>query len=145
MNERARRRNPWRVAWLALHQPRVVTATMILVYAMFSAAGALALLHPPTSIEGVLGVALVYVWAGMLTACGLTGLSSAPLGVWFIERFAVMLGGGGLIIYAATIVALQVQSSSGQRFTQTGVVLIASCVGLLRWATIRTADLDPTR
>lgn len=139
----ARRRFPLRI-WDLLHEPRVVTVCMILGYMGLFGGGLGSLLHPPSTIQGELGVTITTMWSWFFIIGGALGLVSAPRGIWWLERVALIAAGTAFLIYGSTIANLQI-TGAGSRWMQLGVLTWGMFGLIARWHRIHWAALDPTR
>ena len=130
--------------WVSIHEPRVVKAIYFGVYLLTLTTGVITLIDPPQSIGGVLGSWLTTVWSISLIVGGLGAALSVFPGWWWSERLGSVLALLGLGIYALIVLYLHL-SDSGPRLTQLGMILIASCVFLVRMAMIRKYTFEPRR
>lgn len=137
-----KRRLPTRL-WELLHEPRVITALMMLLYCVVTTMGAAVYVQPPSSISSELGW-LTAGWAGLLVIGGTLGVVSTPRGIWWVERLAIIATATGTAVYLATVLQLHV-SGSGNRIPQAGSIAIVLIALAIRWARIRYAALDPTK
>lgn len=136
--------NRLRRAWGLLHQPPMVTAMATLAYAGLAVLSALSLNHPPGTITSELGKYVTMSWSLFALLGGLVGVLSAPRGVWWLERVALLSVATFLLIYTTTIAGLQV-TSSGSRWMQLGVLCLGWYFVVSRWDRTSGAALDPTR
>src|SRR5690625_7936790 len=92
--------------WRMVREPRVISVLYFLIYLAFLAGGLSALIDPPRSIEGAIGSFSMYGLAGMLTFGGLIGAPSALVGIWWVEKLAVISVGMCVFIYCGMSTAL---------------------------------------
>ena len=130
--------------WLMLHEPRAVTATMIVAWLVCTLVGLFALLMPPASLEHHLGPMLTIIWAALLLSGGILGGAGCSIGWWWAERSGILLAGTGLSVYLTVVLALD-YPQPGSRFVQAGIVLLALGLLVTRWLRISGAQVDPTR
>lgn len=110
-------RGPLGRVWASIREPRHVKALYTLAFVAALGMGLSAVVHPPNSIEGVIGVTLTYVWGCFLILGGALGAATTIPGWWVLERlgiFAILVGVG---IYAAVVLVLQIEQA-GNRMPQ---------------------------
>lgn len=128
--------------WSRIREPRRVKAEFFTIYMVATAVGLVTLAMPPTSIQGVLGVLLTYVWSGALTLGGMLGTAAVFPGWWWLERLGVLSILVGILIYFTVVMSLHF-TESGNRLTQAGFILLASTVFILRWQGIWRYTFEP--
>ena len=133
----------WRL-WDRVHQPRVISVLYFLIYLCLLGGGIAALLHPPTSIEGEIGAASMYMLAGLLTFGGLIGALASLPGIWWLERTAVLSVGLATVLYGGIVATLH-WTESGNRLLQLSFVLAVGLMQAVRWHRIRERPYDPDR
>src|SRR5699024_11893577 len=107
--------------WRMVREPRVISVLYFFIYLAFLAGGLSALIDPPRSIEGSIGSFSMYGLAGMLTFGGLIGAPSALVGIWWVEKLAVIAVGMSAVVYGGVIPALRL-SREGDRLLAVAVV-----------------------
>lgn len=130
--------------WLRVHQPRVIAVTYAVLYSVLAWGGIMALIDPPSTIEGTLGAAAMTVLSALLVLGGITGAPSALIGAWWLERIAVMSVAFSAGLYGAVIFVRQL-TESGNRQLQLAFVLTVLLMQLIRWHRIRLRPYDPSR
>ena len=130
--------------WLMLHEPRAVTATMIVAWSVCTGIGLAALVMPPASLAHHIGPLLTVIWAALLLAGGTLGGAGCAAGWWWAERSGILLAGTGLAVYLTVVLALD-YPQPGSRLVQAGIVLLALGLLVTRWLRISGAQVDPTR
>ena len=133
-----------RAAWLKVHQPRVIAITYTAAYTVLTYAGVTALIDPPTSLEGAVGALSMGTLAALLVLGGALGAPSALLGLWWLERVAVIAVSISAGIYGGIILTLHM-IGTGNRQLQLGFVLFVLLMQLIRWHRIRERPYDPAR
>ena len=132
--------------WEAITEPRHLKVAYLLIYLGTIAVGVVTISWPPHTIEGPLGTVATTLWASLFIAGGLAGAVTVLPGWWWAER---TLGIGliliGLGIYLSVAVTLHVQSATGSRLTQIGIIVLAACPFLLRGLVIREYSYEPRR
>ena len=131
-------------AWLRVHQPRVIAATYAALYTVLAWGGIMALIDPPSTIEGTLGAAAMTILSALLVLGGVTGAPSALIGAWWLERIAVMSVAFSAGLYGMVITVKHV-TETGNRQLQLAFVLTVLLMQLIRWHRIRRRPYDPTR
>ena len=130
-------------AWERVREPRVQRSVYVIVYLACASAGASVWHHPPTSIEGVIGVWLTYGWGTFLLVGGTAAAVAVLPGWWWLEKIgAVSLTTGGAI-YATTVLALQLSSEGGNRLPQFLIIVAGALLLGLRAYEIRGLDYEP--
>lgn len=132
--------------WQRINEPRVISVTHAVVYAVLCSVALGALVTPPATINGAVGTLAMRLLAGMLAVGGALGVPTALAGIWWLERTAaslVMLASG---VYLGIILALQIASGPGSnRMLQAGYVLTALLLHFVRWHRIKQRPYDPDR
>lgn len=75
--------------WLMLHEPRAVTATMIVAWSVCTGIGLAALVMPPASLAHQIGPLLTVIWAALLLSGGTLGGAGCAAGWWWAERSGI--------------------------------------------------------
>lgn len=130
--------------WLKIHEPRVVHVVQCAIYLVTLAVGVVALVAPPTSIEGAVGEMLTVVWALSLIIGGALGAATVLPGIWLLERLAVIACGTGAAMYGSVVLNLHF-SEGGNRLPQAGMIAIVLLSFVQRWARIRRYAFDPEK
>lgn len=130
--------------WLKVHQPRVIAATYAALYLTLAWGGTTALIDPPSTIEGTLGVAAMTILALLLVLAGITGAPSALIGAWWLERIAVMSVAFSAGLYG-TVVFVRQLADSGNRQLQLSFIVAILLMQLVRWHRIKQRPYDPHR
>ena len=130
--------------WRMVREPRIISVLYFFIYLAFLAGGLSALIDPPSSIAGSIGSFSMYGLAGMLTFGGLIGAPSALVGIWWVEKLAVISVGMSAFIYGGIITALHL-SSEGNRLLQLSFVVVVFLMQIVRWHRVRIRPYDPDR
>jgi len=130
--------------WQKIREPRVISVTYFVIYAVLFAAAVSALLDPPRSVEGHIGAVAMTMLAAMLAFGGLVGAPSALFGIWWLERTAVFAIAVSAFIYGGIIIALH-SVGTGNRLLQLGFVVTVFLMQIVRWHRIRQRPYDPDR
>lgn len=125
--------------YLKIAEPRTVRLLYFGIYMVMLVAGISVLFHPPRSMEGVLGAALVLVFGLSVTLGSVCAAVSVLPGIWFLERAGVIAIWTGLGLYTLTMFAIHASA-----------VAIAIPIGfiltlVLRWREIKRYQLAPIR
>ena len=129
-------------AWRALTDPPHQKPVYALVYVITIMTGLATLLMPPRSIEGVLGPLLMNVTGAAWLLGGLVCLVTLFTPWWWLERFGIGLAALGIASYGSVVLTLHVLES-GSRLTQLGVIVLAGCLFLVRYLSIREWSYAP--
>lgn len=130
--------------WQKVREPRVISVTYFVIYAVLFAAAVSALLDPPRSVEGHIGAVAMTLLASMLAFGGLVGAPSALIGIWWLERTAVFAIAMSALIYGSIVTTLHV-TGTGNRLLQLGFVVTVLLMQIVRWHRIRQRPYDPDR
>ena len=130
--------------WQKIREPRVISVTYFVIYAVLFGAAISALLDPPRSVEGHIGAVAMTMLAAMLAFGGLVGAPSALFGIWWLERTAVFAIAVSALIYSGIVATLHV-SGTGNRLLQLGFVVAVLLMQIVRWHRIRQRPYDPDR
>ena len=91
---------PIRRAIARLHEPRIISAIYGGVYTIALLVGLYNFFDPPRTImEAADNPILLYAIAGGISTGGLLGMITVARGLYWVERFAAGLLGGGLGLY----------------------------------------------
>lgn len=135
---------PWLLRlWLRVREPRVVSLLYFLIYAALAFGGVAALVDPPSTIQGQIGIVSMYMLAGLLTFGSIVGLVAVLPGIWWLERTAVLAIGSAAGIYGFIILGLQF-AESGNRLLQLSFVVTVLLMQAVRWHRIHERPYDPT-
>ena len=134
MTPRLRRARPWRSPlWLSLHEPRVITAIIVLFYALHAFVGFLGIIavaHP----HNTSGVAFRVVCAFALVT-GTIGVPSAWSGRHWVERVATVLGMGTTLLAAVVALSFVVALPAGPKAYLSLLIALVTGGTLALWAT----------
>lgn len=132
-----------RARWVRIvPEPRYASTVYACAYALFVATGVVTLTWPPQSLEGVFGAGGMVVIGLMFTLGGAIGMLAGWREWWELERWAIVAMLAGLAAYAYIVILLHFQST-GSRLTQTGIILIAACLLVLRLGMIWRYPFKP--
>src|SRR5690625_7023645 len=76
--------------WDRIREPRVVSVLRFCMYLTMLLCAATALVSPPRSIEGAVGELAMAGLATLLAFGGALGAIAALLGIWWLERNAIL-------------------------------------------------------
>jgi len=132
--------------WRHINEPRVISITHALVYAVLLVVALYSLVNPPATVEGAVGAFSMRLLAATLAVGGALGLPTALAGIWWLERTAVMLVILSSAVYLAIILALQVTGDpAANRLLQAGFVFSVAALHFVRWHRVRQRPYDPDR
>lgn len=131
--------------WLRVHEPRVISTLYCLIYLVLFFGGLFALINPPASIKGEIGEGSMRALAGFLTVGGALGAIPALLGIWWLERIAVLCVALASSMYALTVGFLQFSETGSNRLLQLSFVVSMLLMQIIRWHRIRERPYDPER
>ena len=130
--------------WRKIREPRVISVTYFVIYAVLFGAAISALLDPPRSVEGHIGAVAMTLLASMLAFGGLVGAPSSLIGIWWLERTAVFAIAMSALIYGGIVATLHF-TGTGNRLLQLGFVATVLLMQIVRWHRIRQRPYDPDR
>lgn len=127
--------------WETVHEPRAVTITYMIMYALAATAGATIAANPRHGILTGAPPWVVVVIVAMLIAGGLVGVPVAWRGDRWLERSVVIMVGSaiGLMLLNATMIAPHIAPLS---LLLAGVVAAAI---VPRWMTVTSLTYAPGR
>lgn len=121
----------------------MLRAIFFVGYVVTLCTGIVTLTNPPATIEGQLGPILSASWSLFWIVGGAAGALTILPGWWEVERHAVSSSLIGIGIYGVVLLLLHLNSTTGSRLTQLGILAIAVLFFLLRLALIRGHDFEP--
>ena len=118
--------------WGKIAHPKFWSATMVAMYIILVSAWIPALLNPPSSLEGTVGLVTMYLIASLIVVGAATGAPSAFFGRFSVERWSVVCVGLGIVLYLVVIYTLH-WTTGGNRLPQGGTIgaLLPGLIG--RW------------
>ncbi|PYG00151.1 hypothetical protein SAMN05216184_10490 [Georgenia satyanarayanai] len=132
--------------WRHINEPRTISVTHALVYAVLTAVALYSLVVPPTTVEGAVGTFSMRLLAATLAVGGALGVPTALAGIWWLERTAVTLVILSSAVYLAIILSLQVTGDpSSNRLLQAGFVFGMGALHFVRWHRVKQRPYDPDR
>lgn len=130
--------------WGKISEPRVISLLMFVQYVVLAVGGYAALISPPATIEGEIGVYSMYMLAGLLAFGGTVGAVTVLPGVWWLERIAVLSVAIAAFIYGGVVTWLNI-SQSGNRMLQLSFIAAVLILQAVRWHRIHQRPYDPAR
>lgn len=132
--------------WRHVNEPRVISVTHALVYAVLTAVALYSLVVPPTTVEGAVGSFSMRLLAATLAVGGALGVPTALAGIWWLERTAVTLVILASAVYLVIVLALQMTGDpSANRLLQAGFVFGMGALHFVRWHRVKQRPYDPDR
>lgn len=131
--------------WMVLAEPRAITFTMMVAYALFTLAGVSVYWEGVPRLEEIWPHWYTVAWGTFMAAGGVLGFVSSPRGIWLAERPAILLCGTGLAAYSASVLNLHLSGASGNQVVPWAVSMTGLLFLTTRWIRIRWAALDPTK
>lgn len=125
--------------FLKIAEPRVQRLVQFGIYVTLAVLGALFLVDPPRSYEGLLGNVLALVFGALVFGGGTIGALAVLPGRWWAERVAIIALWTGLAMYI--IVAIGLNASA----VGIGVALCLALALLSRWLEVRGSQIEPGR
>lgn len=133
-----------RSAWEWLTDPPHMRKSYMVVYAITTLIGVVTFVSPPFLLHAQIGPVLVVVWAWCFIVGGAIGLATVWTDWWWLERLGLIIAGlGGLGVYGYVAVLHHLESVTGSRLTQLGVITLAATVYAVRWLTIKDYSYAP--
>ncbi len=123
--------------WLRVQEPRSVSVVYWLIYVILGAGGLYALVEPPSSLEGEIGIVAMSMLASLLVIGGTVGAIAALPGWYWMERFAVGAVASSAAIYLVIVVILHFQQPTGNRLLQAAFVASLMLTQWPRWVRVR--------
>lgn len=131
-------------AWLALEEPRWVTACQIAIYLLTTAIGVATIISPPNTLIHVWGGPLATAWGLLMTVGGTLGALACYKGLWWLETRALGFIVLGVFLRMVLVGALHV-TEPGSRIVQWLELSMIFVALVVRWLRIRDLPIDPTR
>ena len=136
---------PIRRAIARLHEPRIISAIYGGVYTIALLVGLYNFFDPPrTIVEAADNPILLYAIAGGISAGGLLGMITVARGLYWVERFAAGLLGGGLGLYWIISAWLTI-FGGGSRWMSLMTTTFAVILILIRYYWINSRPYNPNR
>ena len=136
---------PIKRAIARLHEPKIISAIYGGVYTIALLVGLYNFFDPPRTImEAADNPILLYAIAGGITAGGALGVYTVAAGVYWLERYATGLLGGGISLY--WIISLWLTLfSGGSRWMSLMTTTFAVILILIRYYWISSRPYNPNR
>ena len=136
---------PIKRAIARLHEPRIISAVYGGVYTIALLVGLYNFFDPPRTImEAADNPILLYAIAGGITAGGALGVYTVAAGVYWLERYATGLLGGGISLY--WIISLWLTLfSGGSRWMSLMTTTFAAILVFMRYYWIADRPYNPNR
>ena len=136
---------PVKRAIARLHEPRIISAVYGGVYTIALLVGLYNFFDPPRTImEAADNPILLYAIAGGITAGGALGVYTVAAGVYWLERYATGLLGGGISLYWI-ISAWLTLFSGGSRWMSLMTTTFAAILIFMRYYWINSRPYNPNR
>lgn len=103
--------------WLKAANPKMWTLAMCATYALLISGWVPAIIDPPNSLQGAVGMVIMYIIASMVVIGSVAGVGSAFWGVFKVEKWAVLAVGIGIIMYVLVVQGLH-WTTEGNRLPQ---------------------------
>jgi hypothetical protein len=123
--------------FMRIAEPRVIRCMHFLVYICMMVAGVGIVFRPPEHLQSILGLTLLYVFAGFVTIGALFAAIAVLPGIWWLERVGIIMLTTSMAMYVVVIVAL------GSSPVAVSVALALTITFAQRWTEIRGAQLAP--
>lgn len=147
---KSKARAPWPSGWdaatrmpyvhglfMRIAEPRVIRLMHFLVYLCMLITGIAICFSPPHHLQTVVGLALLYVFAGFVTiGSALCAFAVLP-GIWWLERVGIIMLTTSMAMYVVIILTL------GTSVVAVAVALALTITFAQRWTEIRGAQLAP--
>ena len=135
---------PIRRAIARLHEPRIISAVYGGVYTIALLVGLYNFFDPPRTIaEAADNPILLYAIAGGISAGGLLGMITVARGLYWVERYAAGLLGGGLGLYWIISAWLTI-FGGGSRWMSLMTTTFAVILILIRYYWIADRPYNPS-
>lgn len=108
--------------WVKAAIPKLWTLTICATYIILIPGWIPAIINSPGSLEGVVGMAVMYIIAAMITVGALTGVVSAFCGIFRVEKWSVVLVSIGILLYVGVVYYLH-WTGEGNRIPQAQTIL----------------------
>lgn len=122
---------------MRIPEPRIIRLMQFGVYVSMCITGFGLLFRPPASFESIVGLPLVYVFAGFITLGAVLGAVAVLPGIWWLERTAIIALCTGLAMYIVMLIPVAISPVG------TFVSLALILTFLQRWSEIKGAQLAP--
>ena len=130
-------------SWMTLHEPRIISAVYGGVYTIALLVGLYNFFDPPRTImEAADNPILLYAIAGGISTGGLLGMIAIARGLYWVERYAAGLLGGGLGLYWL-ISAWLTLFSGGSRWMSLMTTTFAVILILIRYYWVADRPYNP--
>ena len=123
--------------FMRIAEPRVIRIMQFGVYICLVLSGYGILSQPPSSFESVVGLSLVYVFGGFITAGSILGGVAVLPGIWWLERVGILALTTGLAMYVVFVISLG-SSPVGVAISIAFILTFAQ-----RWTEIKGSQLAP--
>lgn len=131
--------------WNSIQEPRVKKLLAACAYTAAVLVGVHTIREPPSSLQGVLGLAITTAWGVFYLAGGLLGLGSVVQGWWWLERlgiYTILIGAG---LYLIVIFFLHLTSETGNRLPQYWAIFVSVPMVAYRLTDIWKLPYEPRR
>jgi hypothetical protein len=135
------------VHMLIFREPAVINAAQIVGNLLAAGCGLMAALGGfPTIVTGQIGPVLSVGVGSVLLFGGLLGAVTVAIGMWWLERVALLIVGlGWFLLLPATLSFAMAGRSTGGIWLVAALLVAALCDVFKRYRRIDWAYLDPTR
>lgn len=123
--------------FMKIAEPRVIRVMHFAIYLCMMVAGVGIVFNPPEHLQSIIGLSLLYVFAGFVTIGALFGSFAVLPGIWWLERVGIIMLTTSMAMYVVIIVAL------GSSPVAISVALALTFTFGQRWVEIRGAQLAP--
>jgi len=123
--------------FMRIAEPRVIRLLHFLVYLCMLVTGVAIVFQPPHHLQSVLGLTLLYVFAGFVVIGALFSAVAVLPGIWWLERVGIIMLTTSMSMYVVVILAL------GTSVVAVAVALALTITFAQRWVEIRGAQLAP--
>jgi hypothetical protein len=132
---------------LMFREPSVINAAQIVGNLLACFCGIMAMAGGfPTLVTGQIGPVLAVAVGAVLTLGGGIGAITVAMGVWWLERVALLIVGlGWFLLLPATLSFAFGGRATGQIWLVVALLVAALCDTFKRYRRIDWAYLDPTR
>jgi hypothetical protein len=122
---------------MKIAEPRVRRLLYFGIYVGLMILGSSVFFRPPAVIQNEFGIALIYLFGGLIVMGALLGAFAVLPGIWWLERSGLYAMAGGLAMYAGMLILL------GASFLVTVLPAVFIFVFALRWLDIKEFLLAP--
>lgn len=131
---------------MIFREPAVINAAQVIGNLLAALCGGMAMAGGfPTIVTGTIGPILAVGVGGVLLVGGLLGAITVLLGMWWLERVALLIVGLGWFLLLPAALTYANQSRNGQIWLVVALLVAALCDVFKRYRRIDWAYLDPTR